>query len=111
MIPDRYASGPCYGESNTDPKERAKHKGHKSGVECYLLTWDEPPLPWVQRQVLGRVAWMKTWHLAIGTRKDNGIVQVDCNVGSGPGPFRWREVPTLRWQRRARAMVLPPMCG
>lgn len=40
-----------------------------------------------------------TWHLAIGIRHDTGNVQVWCNVGSGPGPFDWRAVPVLQWQR------------
>jgi hypothetical protein len=60
-------------------------------LERYFAAFDEPPLPWVQRRT-------NYWHLADGIRKDTGNVQTHCMIGSGPGPFKWREKPTLDWR-------------
>lgn len=112
MIPPGYETDqPCYGKSYADPKERARHDGHTSRRDCFFLTWDEAPLPWVKRVNnppgsklrYGRMrGWHdgdgnRVWHLAIGIRKETGSVQVDCNIGSGPGPFKWRDKPVLNW--------------
>lgn len=69
----------------------------------YLKIWREPPLPWVKRTNKPR-SWQKSstgtraWHLAEGIRRDTGRVQTHCMVGGGPGPFIWREKPTLDWK-------------
>jgi hypothetical protein len=98
---------PCFGESYSDPKRRAEHAGHRNAYDCYLAIWDPPPLPWVKRvpqkrdrpfRGYGAGGWNRSWHLALGLRKESGDVQVHCNVGSGPGPFEWREKPVLNWR-------------
>lgn len=100
-------SRPCFGPSYTDEKRRKTHRGHRNAYDCYLETWAPPPLPWVKRippgqkpsyKRYGTGGWNRTWHLALGIRRDSGDVQVYCNVGSGPGPFEWREKPTLNWR-------------
>lgn len=92
MIPPGYADGPCYYQDSSDPKLRREHEGHRNHRDCYLMTWDEAPLRWVLRRT-------KTWHLAFGIRKDSGHVQTHCNIGGGPGPFKWREKPVLNFRR------------
>lgn len=87
------AERPCDGDSYTDPKVRKQHEGHQTGLDCYLATWDPPPLPWVR----GGPPRFRCWHLAIGIRKDTGAVQLHCNRQPGPGPNEWREKPTLDW--------------
>lgn len=113
MIPPGYETDrPCYGKDYTDPAVRAAHEGHTSGRDCFFLTWDEAPLPWVKRVKnppgsklrYGRNrGWHdgdgnRSWHLAMGIRKDTGAVQVECNRGGGPGPFKWRAKPVLNFR-------------
>lgn len=98
----------CYGKHLSDPKQAAEHKGHRNEWDCYLMTWNPPPEPWVKRTKEQKTdrrsrrgyssTGNRSWHLAIGIRRDSGHVQTHCLIGDGPGPFIWREKPTLKWQ-------------